>query len=73
MIRDGGGRARGIFQVERGRGWLRNAVASLLGFPRAGVNVPVTLEVSSKRIANDGAAGSRRRPLSRRSGNMIIC
>jgi hypothetical protein len=41
----GGGRARGVFQVERGRGWLRNAVASLLGFPRAGVNLLVTLEV----------------------------
>jgi Domain of unknown function (DUF4166) len=41
-----GGRARGTFQVERGRGFLRNAIASLLGFPRAGVDVPVILEVS---------------------------
>jgi uncharacterized protein DUF4166 len=41
-----GGRARGTFQVERGRGFLRNAIASLLGLPRAGVGVPVLLEVS---------------------------
>lgn len=42
----GGGRARGTFQVERGRGPLRNVVASLLGFPQAGANVAVILEVS---------------------------
>ena len=45
---DGGGRARGVFQVERGRGGLRNAIASLMGFPQAGVNVPVVLEVTAK-------------------------
>ncbi len=41
----GGGRARGVFRVVRGRGLLRNAVASLLGFPRAGANLAVVLEV----------------------------
>jgi hypothetical protein len=42
---EGGGRATGVFQVERGRGWLRNIVAMLMGFPPAGVNLPVVLEV----------------------------
>ena len=46
---EGGGRAKGVFQVERGRGWLRNIVASLMGFPPAGVNVPVVLEVVALR------------------------
>ena len=41
-----GGRARGTFHVERGRGFLRNALASWLGFPRAGANANVDLEVS---------------------------
>ena len=41
----GGGKAQGVFQVKRGRGWLRNTVASLLGFPRAGTDVPVVLDV----------------------------
>src|SRR4051794_344293 len=27
----GGGRARGSFRIERGRGWLRNGLATLLG------------------------------------------
>jgi Domain of unknown function (DUF4166) len=40
-----GGRARATFQVERGAGRFRNAVASLLGMPRAGRDVPVRLEV----------------------------
>jgi Domain of unknown function (DUF4166) len=40
-----GGQARGTFLVERGKGWLRNAVASLLGMPKAGKDVPVRLEV----------------------------
>jgi hypothetical protein len=42
----GGGRARGVLEVERGRGPIRNVVASLMGFPRAGVNLPVVLEVT---------------------------
>jgi hypothetical protein len=41
----GGSRARGTFQITRGDGLLRNAVAALLGFPRAGKDVPVRLEV----------------------------
>jgi hypothetical protein len=40
-----GGRASGTFQVERGAGLIRNAVATLLGMPRAGRDVPVRLEV----------------------------
>jgi hypothetical protein len=40
-----GGKARGTLQVERGRGFLRNALASILGLPRAGKDVPVRLEV----------------------------
>jgi hypothetical protein len=41
-----GGRAHGNFRVTRGPGWLRNALANLLGFPRAGAAVPVRLEVA---------------------------
>jgi hypothetical protein len=40
-----GGRARGTLQVERGSGLLPNALASILGLPRAGKDVPVRLEV----------------------------
>ena len=36
-----GGRARGTFRVERGAGLLRNALASLSGLPKAGLDVPV--------------------------------
>jgi hypothetical protein len=42
---DGGGRARGIFRVERGPGRVHNAIASMLGMPRAGAEVPVRLRV----------------------------
>lgn len=42
---EGGGRARGTFRVSRGSGWLRNAIATLMGMPRAGVEVPVRLRV----------------------------
>jgi len=45
---EGGGRARGTFRVERGRGRLRNGVASILGMPRAGTDVPVRLQVMSE-------------------------
>jgi hypothetical protein len=41
-----GGRARGIFTVERGRGFLRHALGWLLGFPRAGIDLAVILEIS---------------------------
>jgi Domain of unknown function (DUF4166) len=37
--------ARGVFRVTRGAGFLRNLVATMLGMPRAGDNVPVQLEV----------------------------
>jgi hypothetical protein len=40
-----GGRARGTFRVERTAGRLRNGLASLLGMPRAGSEVPVQLHV----------------------------
>jgi hypothetical protein len=43
---EGGGRARGIFRVERPPGRLRNAIASILGMPRAGAEVPVRLRVA---------------------------
>jgi Domain of unknown function (DUF4166) len=43
-----GGRARGRFRVERGRGRMRNLLASLSGFPPAGEDVPVGLEVMVK-------------------------
>ncbi len=43
---DGGGRARGIFRVERAPGRLRGAIASILGMPRAGAEVPVRLGVA---------------------------
>ncbi len=42
---EGGGRARGTFRVERAPGRLRNGVASMLGMPRAGTDVPVRLQV----------------------------
>jgi len=37
--------ARGTFRVTRGSCFLRNLVATALGMPRAGENVPVHLEV----------------------------
>jgi Domain of unknown function (DUF4166) len=37
--------ARGTFRVKRGSGYLRNLVATVVGMPRAGENVPVQLEV----------------------------
>jgi len=40
-----GGRARGTFRVERAAGRLRNGLASLLGMPAAGTEVPVHLDV----------------------------
>jgi hypothetical protein len=40
-----GGEARGTFLVERGKGWLNNAVASLFGMPGAGKDLPIRLEV----------------------------
>jgi hypothetical protein len=40
-----GGRARGTFRVVRGNGFVRNAVAGLLRFPRAGERVPIVLEI----------------------------
>jgi hypothetical protein len=40
-----GGRARGTLHVERGKGFLRNVAASLLGMPPAGPAVPVRLEI----------------------------
>jgi hypothetical protein len=40
-----GGRARGTFQVERGSGLFRNALASVMGLPGAGKDVAVRLEV----------------------------
>jgi hypothetical protein len=41
-----GGRARGTVRVERGRGLFRNVAASVLGMPRAGEDVPVSLSVA---------------------------
>ncbi len=41
----GGGRARGTFRIDRARGRLRNALASLLGLPRPGSQVLVVLRV----------------------------
>jgi Domain of unknown function (DUF4166) len=37
--------ARGTFRVKRRSGYLHNLVATLMGMPRAGENVPVHLEV----------------------------
>jgi hypothetical protein len=42
---DGGGLARGIFRVERRAGRLGTGLASLLGMPEAGPEVPVRLQV----------------------------
>jgi hypothetical protein len=41
----GGGRAQGTLRVDRPAGRLRNALASLLGLPRAALAVPVRLQV----------------------------
>jgi hypothetical protein len=41
----GDSRARGTLRVESVDGWLRNTLASLLGLPRAGSEVPVQLHV----------------------------
>ena len=40
-----GAKARGVFRVERGAGRIRNALATVMGFPRAGNDVPVELHV----------------------------
>src|SRR5258707_15637629 len=45
----GGGRAHGTLRVERAAGWLRNSLASLLGFPAAGEAVPVHLQIDVDR------------------------
>lgn len=42
---EGGGRAHGTLRVDRGAGRLRNALASWLGLPKAGSEVPVHLQV----------------------------
>jgi hypothetical protein len=42
----GGGRARGTFQVARGRGWMQNALAFLLRLPAAGRDLAVELHVA---------------------------
>jgi hypothetical protein len=41
-----GNRARGTFWVKRGQGWVRNALASILGMPGPGEDLLVTLEVA---------------------------
>jgi hypothetical protein len=41
-----GARAHGTFQVERGTGRLRHAVASWLGLPASSQAVPVSLEIA---------------------------
>ncbi len=41
-----GAAARGTFRVVRAGGWLRNALASLLGLPRPGSDVPIQLHVT---------------------------
>ena len=43
--RPGGGRAYGKLQIQRASGLLRNALASILGLPRTGMDVPVRLVV----------------------------
>src|SRR5262245_27743173 len=47
--RTDGGRGQGEFQVRRGRGRIRNWLASLLGLPAAAASVPVRLEVIVER------------------------
>lgn len=41
----GGGRASGRFVVERYPGLIRNSVATVMGMPRSGTDVPVRLQV----------------------------
>jgi hypothetical protein len=41
----GGGQAHGTFRVDRAVGRLRNALASLMGLPKSGSDVPVHLQV----------------------------
>jgi Domain of unknown function (DUF4166) len=36
---------RSSFRITRGPGWLRNLLANVAGFPKAGANVPVHLRV----------------------------
>ena len=40
--------AHGRFEIIRGRGMLRNLLATLAGFPRAGSDVPVVLRVTAE-------------------------
>jgi hypothetical protein len=53
------GRVRGTFLITRGRGFLRNAVASLLGFPKAAIDAKVVLEV---KVEGDRERWCRRFP-----------
>jgi len=44
-LHGGGARARGVFGVRWGAGWIARAVAAILGMPRAGEGIRVTLSV----------------------------
>ncbi len=72
---EGGGRARGVFQVERSPGRLQSAIASILGMPRAGTDVPVTLRVAvegdRERWTRD-FAGHRVETVQWASGGMLM-
>jgi hypothetical protein len=45
---EGGGRAAGVVRVTRGKGWVRNGIASLLRLPSQGTSVRLQLEVSAE-------------------------
>jgi uncharacterized protein DUF4166/saccharopine dehydrogenase-like protein len=57
--------ARGRADVTRGRGWLASLVASLIGFPRAGADVPVEVRFDVARAfgADPASTAARVRDL----------
>jgi hypothetical protein len=46
--------ARGTATVTRGRGWLARLTAAVMGFPKAGENVPVTVTLRYRKCGRDG-------------------
>lgn len=46
-LHGGGVRARGLFTIRRGASWLARLIATVLGMPRAGEGVAITLAVEA--------------------------
>lgn len=70
-----GGTASGRFKVSRGAGVVRNILASLMGLPQAGDDVPLELTVTADGVYEDWSRSFAGRPMKTRqwqSGDMLI-